>query len=40
MEESASASALATANRPKVEAATIEDLPALTEGGHDRPPHS
>ncbi|MDB6080452.1 MAG: family acetyltransferase [Akkermansiaceae bacterium] len=31
MEESASATALATANRPKVEAATIEDLPALTQ---------
>ncbi len=31
MQESASASTLATANRPKVEPATIEDLPALTE---------
>jgi N-acetylglutamate synthase-like GNAT family acetyltransferase len=31
MEESASATALATANRPKVEPATIEDLPALTQ---------
>lgn len=30
MESPSSASALATANRPKVEAATIEDLPALT----------
>ncbi len=31
MQEPASASTLATANRPKVEPATIEDLPALTE---------